>query len=611
MNKGFIIVSAQRKLHLPWWASPCLLLFFLVLITPGTAAAQVSVSISPTSASLVTNATQLFNATVTGSSNTAITWQVNTVTGGNSSVGTIATTGLYVGPASVPNPASVTVTAISQADPTKSASATVIIGAASRSGVSYYVSTTGSDTSGAGTLASPWRTIQHAANMVRAGDTVNVRGGSYNESVTIGASGSVSAGLITFQSYPGETAIVDGTGLSIPNNQNGLINIANQSYLLVQGLEIRNYKSTRRNVVPVGIWVTGAGSNLQFLNNHIHDITVTATGCNANALGFAIYGTAAPASLSNITISGNQIDHLKTGCSESLTLDGNVENFAIVNNQVHDNNNIGIDLIAFEGVSPNPAYDQARNGLVSSNEVYNITSHGNPSYSAGCWCADGIYVDGGTQILVERNLVHNVDLGIEMASEHAGKNASYITARDNLIYFGNSAGISIGGYASGVGGSDHITIVNNTLFKNDGKNTGSGEFQIQYHATNNLFENNIAYAGSQALLLNDYTSSTPSPCVLNYNVYYAISGSSNSTFVWQHVTHTTYATYLSASAQDSQSSFGDPKLVNLTTPDLHVLPSSPVVNKGINLGSSIVGSGDYAGSARVQGANIDIGAYEQ
>jgi hypothetical protein len=611
MNNAFTIVSAHQKYHLAWWVPLCLGSSFLTLMTSGAAAAQVGVSISPTSATLVTNATQLFNATVTGSSDTAVIWQVNAVTGGNSSVGTIATTGLYVGPPSVPNPGSVTVTAISQADPTKSSSATITIEAASRSGVSYYVSSTGSDTSGAGTLASPWRTIQHAANMVRAGDTVNIRGGTYNESVTIGASGSVSAGLITFQGYPGETAVVDGTGLSVPNNQNGLINIVNQSYLLIQGLEIRNYKSTRRNVVPVGIWVTGAGSNLQFLNNHIHDITVTATGCNANALGFAIYGTAAPASLNNITVSGNQIDHLKTGCSESLTLDGNVETFAIVNNQVHDNNNIGIDLIGFEGVSPNPAYDQARNGLVSGNGVYNITSNGNPSYSAGCWCADGIYVDGGMQILVERNLIHNVDLGIEMASEHSGKNASYITARDNLIYFGNSAGLSIGGYASGVGGSDHITIVNNTLFKNDGKKTGSGEFQIQYHATNNLFENNIAYAGSQALLVNDYTSSTPNPCVLNYNVYYATSGSSNSTFVWQHVTHTTYGTYLSSSGQDAKSVFVDPKFVNPAAPDLHVLSSSPAVNAGTNLGSSIVGTVDYAGNPRVEGANIDVGAYEQ
>lgn len=610
MHKAHQISSYLQRPDLFVWPKLFIVAFCIIFMTPGAVRAQVSVTISPTSANLVTNATQLFNATVVGNSNTGVTWQVNGVTGGSATVGTIVTSGLYLGPASVPSPSSVTVTAISQADPTKSASATVTIEVASRSGISYFVSTSGND-SGAGTFASPWRTIQHAANMVRAGDTVNVRSGMYNEYVTLNASGSASAGLITFQSYPGETAIVDGSGLTIPNNQNGLININNQSYLVIRGLEIRNYKSTRRNVVPVGIWVTGAGSNLQFLNNHIHDITVTATGCNANALGFAIYGTAAPASLNNITISGNQIDHLKTGCSESLTLDGNVETFAIVNNQIHDNNNIGIDLIAFEGVSPNPAYDQARNGLVSSNGVYNITSNGNPSYSAGCWCADGIYVDGGTQILVERNLVHNVDLGIEMASEHSGKNASYITARDNLIYFGNSAGISIGGYASGVGGSDHITIVNNTLFKNDGKNTGSGEFQIQYHATNNLFENNIAYAGSQALLLNDYTSSTPSPCVLNYNVYYAMSGSSNSTFVWQHVTHTSYATYLSAAGQDAKSSFADPKFFNPTAPDLHVLSSSPAVNTGINLGSSIVGTADYAGNPRVRGANIDIGAYEQ
>jgi len=85
-----------------------------------------------------------------------------------------------------------------------------------------------------------------------------------------------------------------------------------------------------------------------------------------------------------------------------------------------------------------------------------------------------------------------------MASEHSGRNTANVTARNNLVYFGNSAGVSIGGYASKVGGSDHITIVNNTLYKNDGKNTGSGEFQIQYHATNNVFKNNIVYAGAQA-----------------------------------------------------------------------------------------------------------------
>jgi hypothetical protein len=52
---------------------------------------------------------------------------VNGVTGGDSTHGTISASGLYTAPSAVPNPATVTVTAISQADATKSASATVAI----------------------------------------------------------------------------------------------------------------------------------------------------------------------------------------------------------------------------------------------------------------------------------------------------------------------------------------------------------------------------------------------------------------------------------------------------------------------------------------------------
>jgi len=85
------------------------------------------VSITPTSATVQIGHTQQFTATVQNSSNTAVTWQVNGTTGGDSSHGTISNSGLYTAPASVPSPATVTVTAVSQADPTKSASATVSI----------------------------------------------------------------------------------------------------------------------------------------------------------------------------------------------------------------------------------------------------------------------------------------------------------------------------------------------------------------------------------------------------------------------------------------------------------------------------------------------------
>jgi len=89
--------------------------------------AALSISVSPTNASLTVNSTQQFTATVTGVSDTSVTWSVNGVVGGNNTVGTISTSGLYTAPASVPNPAAVTVTATSVAQPARSASATVTI----------------------------------------------------------------------------------------------------------------------------------------------------------------------------------------------------------------------------------------------------------------------------------------------------------------------------------------------------------------------------------------------------------------------------------------------------------------------------------------------------
>jgi hypothetical protein len=483
--------------------------------------------------------------------------------------------------------------------------------AASSLAANYYVSTSGNNNNDGLSPNTAWRNVQYAADHIQAGDTVNILGGAYNELVNIAVSGSADGGYITFQNYAGQTATIDGTRLPVPGGQYGLINIASQSYITIQGLEIRNYKTNSTKNVPVGIYVTGAGSNLQFFNNHIHHIQTNAKGCAADAFGVAFYGTEAPASLNNITFSGNELDHMKTGCSETLTFNGNVDTFTVTNNLVHDNNNIGIDGIGFEGTAPDPAYDQARNGYIGENTVYNITSQKNSAYSKGCWCADGIYIDGGTNIIIERNLVHNVDLGIEMASEHQNKVTSYVIARSNLVYFGNSAGISIGGYANGVGGSDNVTVVNNTLYENDGKRTGSGEFQIQYHATNNTFMNNIVYSTKQGLLVNNYTNSTSDPASLDYNLYFSAGAAKNATFKWVGKKYIGFAAYQAGTGNDSHSNYADPVFLNGMTPDLQVEPNSPAVNAGINLGAQIVGTEDFAGNPRVQGANIDIGAYEQ
>ena len=91
---------------------------------------MVSVTISPTAANLFTTSppTQ-FNATVNNTSNTQVTWQVAGTAGGNATVGTISTSGLYTPPSVVPPNNPFAVTAVSQADTSKSASAMVSIGA--------------------------------------------------------------------------------------------------------------------------------------------------------------------------------------------------------------------------------------------------------------------------------------------------------------------------------------------------------------------------------------------------------------------------------------------------------------------------------------------------
>jgi hypothetical protein len=366
--------------------------------------------------------------------------------------------------------------------------------------------------------------------------------------------------------------------------------------------------------------VFNADRNIQLINNDIYNIATTAktnpTQCGSDALGVAVYGSGgtkeAPQPITGLVISGNSLHELKTGCSESMSLDGNVEDFAVVSNAVYDNDNIGIDAIGYEGVSPDPTYDRARDGVIRGNLVFNITSYNNPDYGKQ-YAADGIYVDGGTAIVIEQNLVHNADLNIELASEHFKHVTSYVIVRNNVIYHSNSVGISIGGYAANVGGTDHCTIVNNTLFDDDTHQTGSGEFQIQYYATNNIFENNILYANGQALLINDFTRSEPDPATVDYNLYFSNVGSANSEWIWQGKAYFGYQNYRNATGNDSHSPpFSNPDFISTANPpDLDLQSDSPAIGVGINLGAAIVGTVDFAGNPRVVKGLINLGAYEQ
>src|SRR5690242_18624285 len=121
-----------------WTVSSCVLTLILATVTISCggsssqsnnttgegSSGQISVAVSPTTASVSCSAQQQFVATVSGGSNQTVNWTVDTIAGGNANVGTVSTSGLYTAPAAA---GTHTVTAVSVADATKFASATVTV----------------------------------------------------------------------------------------------------------------------------------------------------------------------------------------------------------------------------------------------------------------------------------------------------------------------------------------------------------------------------------------------------------------------------------------------------------------------------------------------------
>ncbi|MFN2375671.1 MAG: right-handed parallel beta-helix repeat-containing protein [Candidatus Binatia bacterium] len=452
-----------------------------------------------------------------------------------------------------------------------------------------------------------YATIQAAVNAAGPGDTVEVSNGTYNEMVSFPASGSA-GNPITLAAKAGHAPVIDGTGLPT-TDLDGLVFIEDRSYITVSGMEIANLSASSPSHFPAGIWIRGTAHHIQLLGNTVHHIENA--GCsNCGAHGIAVYGTSASSSVHDILIDGNEVRDCVLGWSESVVVNGNVEDFEITNNEVHDNNNIGIDAIGFEGecAGCSDALDRARDGVIRGNLVYNIDSLGNPSYG-GERSADGIYVDGGTRIVIEGNTVRDCNIGIELASEHNGKSTSEVIVRNNFVSRSHSIGIAIGGYDTNRGSTEDCSIVHNTLFENDTDHSGGGELMMQHDTRGNVIENNIFQANSQNLFVaNEFTLNTGN--VVDHNLYYAAAGAAASEWIWKTDPYTGFAAWQAGSGNDANSVFVDPLLVSPAAGDLHLGASSPAIGAAVALDPAVAGTEDIDGNPRVSGAAADIGADE-
>ena len=256
---------------------------------------------------------------------------------------------------------------------------------------------------------------------------------------------------------------------------------------------------------------------MQLVGNHVHDLgndNNTLGSFDINAHGIAAYGDDPHAPIQGLVIRGNTVDNLHLGASESVVVNGNVIDWSIVRNRIHDNDNIGIDAIGYEptltGTDRYTIRNRARYGEIRGNTVERIRSRGNPAYwedGSWCNCADGIYVDGGTHIRIAR------EPGRRQRHRHRGgrreparQRRTTSTRSRNRVSGSLFTGITTGGYCNGAaacggvetGASFDNTFSRNVLRGNNRLDDGSPELLVQYHAHDDTFTYNTITATNGA-----------------------------------------------------------------------------------------------------------------
>ena len=501
--------------------------------------------------------------------------------------------------------------------------------AAGPAGPTIFVSTDG-HAGATGTRSDPLASVNEAVGRLGDGGVVAMRGGTYPQRVLLrGAHG------VRIRPYRHEHVLLDGASLTPRAGRSAMVTIVNSSHITIAGLDIRGYGTTSLKAMPIGIYVHGASSHITLSRNHVHSMgnyNGTLGSFDLNAHGIAVYGDRVDRPVHDLIIERNEVDHLALGASESVVVNGNVDGWRITRNRIHDNNNIGIDAIGYEptlsGSARYSRANRARNGIIADNVVSDIISRGNPAYyedGSWCDCADGIYVDGGTSIRVERNTLLRNDIGVEVAAENPRGSADHVVVANNFISRSGYVGIATGGYCNGAddcggektGRAFANEFLNNTLFANNRFADGSPELQVQYYTYRTTVKNNIFYAtGAAHALLGTVPGAQhdglSTQLRLDGNVYFASGGrpGSASLGVLGH-TYPGWAAYRAATGLDRHSRFANPRLRGPRRGDLHLRAGSPAVDAGLPLPRRLVGSIDVDGQDRVQGPRIDVGADER
>jgi len=144
-------------------------------------------------------------------------------------------------------------------------------------GAIYYISPTGNDKTGNGSIGNPWFSLEKAFNSLNPGDTCYIRGGTYyynkvqyHNTVRDGTA----SAHIYYINYPGEKPVFDFSKhkpASVGGEVRGIY-LYNAHYIEFEGIAVKHLWQRLDNVLVVG-WGALSSNYIKFTNCSAYDIS--------------------------------------------------------------------------------------------------------------------------------------------------------------------------------------------------------------------------------------------------------------------------------------------------------------------------------------------------
>jgi len=481
----------------------------------------------------------------------------------------------------------------------------VIVSSLSK-GTNYHVAKTGLNTN-EGTFAFPYLTITQGLSVANAGDTVFVREGVYQESVSFPRSGT-SGSPIVLRNYQGAIVTVDAQSTRVYG-----IYASDKDYISIIGIRTKdplNYGIKFMNCSNTLLDSCQATNTT--LSNTIENILIENTTRKSNYIikncyasngsnGIAIMGMTTNTLIQNCEVENTYY----TGVTVTCTTDTASAPHQTVIDGVYSHNNgrtgIGTRILVDVTVkNSHLAYNSATGIQIEAMSYNSIVEDNVCEYnSRSSEFETGIWIYNSTNSIVRRNITRGNQTGIRCW------NMINFQIYNNLIIDNN---YQPGGSVINTSGADFRnaagTFYNNVLVGNSASNSKLGSVHVYPEGVNNItFKNNI--------IMNDGSVDTPkdmdfdqaagSTVISDNNLIY----NANRTISIQvGDLNYTWVNYKSTTGQDAHSLNANPLFVDPANGNFRLQSNSPAINAGVNVGLIY----DYLGNLIV--GNPDIGAYE-